>query len=142
MDMTMAFYWGRRVDLMFPGWSTHTVAQYVLSLAALFALALFHQALTHVRTLVFDPEHGGNSRKNLGSKSLGTSIAETVAFALNAATGYILMLAVMSYNVGVFLVVLAGLSVGFFFFRSWRRSGHAAEISQQSAHQTAGAAAS
>uniref|UniRef100_A0A0C9S7Z3 Copper transport protein n=1 Tax=Wollemia nobilis TaxID=56998 RepID=A0A0C9S7Z3_9CONI len=118
MQMHMALYWGKTVDLMFSGWSSKTVTQYVLSLAALFVLAFFHQTLSYMRTLYFQPDERRENQKGaarFGTKSMVTSILETVAFACNAATGYLLMLAVMSYNVGVFLVILAGLSVGFFF---------------------------
>ncbi|GLJ05405.1 hypothetical protein SUGI_0017670 [Cryptomeria japonica] len=119
--MQMTFYWGKSMELMFPGWSPHTLAKYLLSLVALFALVFFHQALQYVRNRIVNLNHGSNNSKDLGTKSLGTSIAETSVFAVNAGTGYLLTLAVMSYNVGVFLVVIAGLSVGFFCFQSWKR---------------------
>ncbi|GLJ05404.1 hypothetical protein SUGI_0017660 [Cryptomeria japonica] len=138
--MQMTFYWGKRMELIFPGWESHTVAMYLLSLVALFVLAFFNQSLQYVRNRIVNLDHGSNNSKDLGTKRLGTSIAETVVFAVNAGTGYLLMLAVMSYNVGVFVVVIAGLSVGFFFFHSWQGSGRIAEISQGSANQTAGCA--
>lgn len=37
-------------------------------------------------------------------------------YAVNAAVAYLLMLAVMTYNVGFFIVIVLGLAVGYFLF--------------------------
>ncbi len=61
------------------------------------------RALLH-RTLEF-PE----SRIRLGL---------TVLYAVNVAISYLLMLAVMTYNVGYFFAIVGGLAVGYFLFFS------------------------
>ena len=43
---------------------------------------------------------------------------ETMIFVANTFLGYLLMLVAMSYNWGVILVIVGGLSVGFFSFLS------------------------
>eukprot|EP01018_Ginkgo_biloba_P003167 Gb_22347 [translate_table: standard] len=142
MSMRMALYWGKEVSLMFKGWSSGSMLQYLLSLLALFALGFFHQGLAYLRTVFSDHKKTENPKGMVifGTRPMVISILETLAFAANAATGYLLMLAVMSYNVGVFLVILAGLSVGFFFFCATKKIGAAAAMSRRSIDPTLAAA--
>jgi len=54
---------------------------------------------------------GGNKRR------LGVKLAEAVLFGLNSGIGYLLMLAIMSFNGGVLVAVVVGLTIGYFLFR-------------------------
>ena len=47
----------------------------------------------------------------------------TAAYAVNVVLAYMLMLAVMSYNVGCLVAVVAGLVAGHYFFTSGAASG-------------------
>ena len=46
----------------------------------------------------------------------------SLLYGLNLALAYLLMLAVMTYNVGYFLVIIVGLTAGHFFFFRWQQS--------------------
>ena len=52
-----------------------------------------------------------------GAKS-GLKFAGAILFGVNSAIGYLLMLAVMSFNGGVFVAIVVGLTIGYFFFRN------------------------
>lgn len=43
-------------------------------------------------------------------------LALTLLYAVNVAISYMLMLAIMTYNVGYFFAIVAGLAVGYFIF--------------------------
>lgn len=46
----------------------------------------------------------------------GSRVVLTVLYAVNVAISYLLMLAVMTYNVGYFVIIVLGLAIGHFVF--------------------------
>uniref|UniRef100_A0A1D1XEB0 Copper transport protein n=1 Tax=Anthurium amnicola TaxID=1678845 RepID=A0A1D1XEB0_9ARAE len=128
--MHMTFYWGRRVTLLFDSWQTDSWTGYALSLLAVFLAAAFYQFMEDrririkARTLLKPAPLPASSA---GAPLLGFSfahraaaarVAVAVLFGVNSAIGYLLMLAVMSYNGGVFVAVVVGLAVGYLAYRS------------------------
>ncbi|KAH7421560.1 hypothetical protein KP509_13G063800 [Ceratopteris richardii] len=146
--MQMSFYWGKQVTILFSEWKTTTVGNYIGSLIALFIVAFLNQYLDRLtssssplllrsqRSVGADGSGGVPLESKLGSKNLGTNEGNdlstmlqqrrpcvvtfliTALFFVRVSVSYLLMLAVMSFNGGVFLAVMLGFALGFFVFRT------------------------
>ncbi|CAN0921059.1 Copper transporter 5 [Linum grandiflorum] len=57
-------------------------------------------------------------RKLSGNPIQPAKLAGALLFGINSAIGYFLMLAIMSFNGGVFLAIVLGLALGYLLFRS------------------------
>lgn len=126
--MHMTFYWGRQVTLLFDFWRTDSWPSYALTLLACFLFSAFYQYLEDRRVrlnriavgqkpAIADVETPLLQRKVVGKFS-AARIAGTALFGINSGVGYLLMLAIMSFNGGVFLAVVLGLMIGYLVFRS------------------------
>ena len=113
MVMHMTFYGGQKVVILFDQWRTTTWGYYILSLLALFVIAIIYQYLQAKLTLLgqtcSSPPYAG---------SLFTRVFHSAFFALTVSIAYFLMLAMMTFNAGVFVVIMLGFGFGFFFFHS------------------------
>nr|XP_023893653.1 copper transporter 5.1-like [Quercus suber]POE59534.1 copper transporter 5 [Quercus suber] len=132
--MHMTFYWGNQVTILFDGWTTSSWISYSLSLLACFLVSTFYQYLEDKRVRfklvsaakasnppkpqIEDPLLQQADGKTAGSKWSAARFAGASLFGLNSGIGYLLMLAVMSFNGGVFVAIVLGLAVGYLFFRS------------------------
>ncbi|GAV64786.1 Ctr domain-containing protein [Cephalotus follicularis] len=123
--MHMTLYWGKDVTLLFDSWETDSWASYSLSLVACFLFSTFYQYLEdrRIRFKAYaisssssNPQLRAPLLRKLGRLSL-VKLYIAALFGVNSALGYLLMLAIMSFNGGVFLAIVLGLSVGYFFFR-------------------------
>ncbi|KAI5669592.1 hypothetical protein M9H77_19445 [Catharanthus roseus] len=143
--MHMTFYWGRTVTLLFDFWKTDSWSSYTVTLLACILFSMFYQYLED-RRLRFKilsrisssaaaaaaaQESSADSTttttplliyaKKLGIKRGQWTVPKlvgSVLFGVNSAIGYLLMLAVMSFNGGVFVAVVVGLALGYLLFRS------------------------
>ena len=113
----MTIYWGKDVTLLFDWWRTDSWPRYALSLLACFLFSLFYQYLED-RRLRFNSAADRLSHPLLSKIGHTWRLASAALFGFNAAIGYLLMLAVMSFNGGVFLAVVLGISVGYLLFRA------------------------
>ncbi|KAK1600846.1 hypothetical protein QYE76_018835 [Lolium multiflorum] len=98
--MHMTFYWGTQSEILFDGWPGARGGMYALALAATFALAVLVEFLGSF----------------LSKRGRGVA-AGAAAHALRVGLAYVLMLALMSFNVGVLLAAVAGHAAGFLLFR-------------------------
>lgn len=107
MVMHMTFFWGKNADILFDGWpGTNSGGMYVLALIFVFVLSFLVEWLSHSKLI-----------KN-GSNHVVAGLVQTLTHAIRVGLAYLVMLAVMSFNGGVFLVAIAGHSLGFLMFGS------------------------
>ncbi|KAL2607880.1 hypothetical protein R1flu_026453 [Riccia fluitans] len=117
--MQMTFYWGKRAHILFDGWSTNNLEKYLFSLLGIFFIAIFHEWLATFRASATSFVRASKETNNLKSPFLLHRLFLTGLFAVHAITGYALMLMVMTFNGGIFIVIIAGLSVAHFFFKGY-----------------------
>ena len=100
------FFWGHVTEVLFPGWPGTNSAMYGLSLVFVFALAFIVECITHSEFV------------RPGSVDLTASLLRTAVHTVRSGLAYMVMLAVISFNGGVFIAALCGHTVGFFIFRT------------------------
>ncbi|KAL6530723.1 hypothetical protein OROGR_014583 [Orobanche gracilis] len=132
--MHMTFYWGNRVTILFDSWKTDSWISYFLSLLACFLIAVFYQYMEDRRLRFKLLSSSTTPPPPSGSDAIGAPLlftktgrsgkwappsryAGATFFGINSAIGYLLMLAIMSFNGGVFIAVVVGLGSGYFLFR-------------------------
>ncbi|XP_073271643.1 copper transporter 6-like [Primulina huaijiensis] len=109
MLMHMTFFWGKNAEILFDGWPGYDrLGMYILALVVVFLFALFVEWLSHCSIL----------RETSGRGGAAAGLVQTAVHALRIGLAYLVMLAVMSFNAGVFLVAVAGHTLGFFLFGS------------------------
>ncbi|KAK4780576.1 hypothetical protein SAY87_016682 [Trapa incisa] len=106
MAVHMTFFWGKDGNILFSGWPGTSTGMYALALLLIFALAILVEFLYRCQLVREQPS------------SLFGSLLRTVAHAVRVGLAYLIMLALMSFNGGVFLVAVLGHAVGFLFFGS------------------------
>ncbi|XP_030524161.2 copper transporter 1-like [Rhodamnia argentea] len=98
----MTFFWGTHSEILFSGWPGTRTGMYALALIFVFALCVLVEWLSHYRL----PAKPG----------VAAGILRSLLHALRMGLAYLVMLALMSFNGGVFLAAVAGHAVGFLAF--------------------------
>ncbi|XP_071687566.1 copper transporter 6-like [Rutidosis leptorrhynchoides] len=102
----MTFYWGKNAWILFQGWPGSSTGMYILALIFVFLLAIIIEWLTH---------------NNL-TPTKSNRIMRTMIHTLRVVFSYLVMLSVMSFNIGVFVMAVAGHAIGFYLFRVLKKS--------------------
>ncbi|KAK9755679.1 hypothetical protein RND81_01G042900 [Saponaria officinalis] len=102
MMMHMTFYWGHKAQILFSGWPGSSTGMYVLALFVVFLLAVMIEWVSRSRI----------TKRN----DVVSGVLLTLLHALRVGLAYLVMLALMSFNVGVFIVAVVGHAVGFLVF--------------------------
>ncbi|XWS74070.1 hypothetical protein CRYUN_Cryun02cG0183800 [Craigia yunnanensis] len=106
MMMHMTFFWGKNTLILFSGWPGTRAGMYALALIFIFVLAFLVEWLSHSRFI------------KPGSNNVSAGLVQTFLHAMRVGLAYLVMLAVMSFNGGVFLAAVAGHTLGFLLFGS------------------------
>ncbi|KAG2690711.1 hypothetical protein I3760_09G202500 [Carya illinoinensis] len=106
MMMHMSFYWGHNAVVLFSGWPGTSSAMYFLAWVLVFLLAVLLEWLSRLN--IIKP----------GTNNLAEGLMQTAMYTVRIGLEYVVMLAVMSFNVGIFLAAVLGRAVGFFVFGS------------------------
>ena len=104
--MHMTFFWGKNAEILFSGWPGKRSGMYALALIFVFVLAVLIEWLSHSKLIKSE------------SNRVGAGLIQTFLHTIRVGLAYLVMLAIMSFNGGVFLVALAGHALGFFLFGS------------------------
>ncbi|GFZ19836.1 copper transporter 2 [Actinidia rufa] len=106
--MHMTFFWSTDAEILFSGWPGTHKGMYALALVSIFVLSILVEWLSHCRLL----------GKEGSSGDVASGVVRTVMYGVRIGLAYLVMLAVMSFNGGVFLVAVGGHALGFFVFGS------------------------
>ncbi|TKY65938.1 Copper transporter 6 [Spatholobus suberectus] len=106
MHMQMSFYWGKDATVLFSGWPNHNVGMYILAIFFVFFLAMATEVLSN-QPLV-----------KPGTSPLVGGLVQASVHLFRVGFTYLVMLAVMSFNVGIFIAAVVGHSLGFFVAKS------------------------
>ncbi|KAG0501476.1 hypothetical protein HPP92_001548 [Vanilla planifolia] len=95
----MTFYWGKDSEILFAGWPGTSAGMYALAAALVFFLA--------------------GAIEWLGHRGAGAGChtpRAVAAHTLRVALAYVVMLAVMSFNVGILVAAVTGHALGYIWF--------------------------
>ncbi|KAM3376133.1 copper transporter 6-like [Capsicum galapagoense] len=107
MMMHVTFFWEKSAEILFSGWPPgyDNLGMYILALVIVFSMAVFVEFLSSSNYI---------NESNVDHVIAG--LLQTILYGLRIGLAYVVMLAVMSFNVGVFLVAIVGRLLGFLVF--------------------------
>ncbi|XP_070811711.1 protein SLC31A2 [Pituophis catenifer annectens] len=132
--MPMHFFFSDQVILLFDFWDVHSAGGMVLSVFIIMLLTVLYEGIKvgkaklirHSQMAVAPSISQENLREGISlnsevgsttsslKKRLSWHLAETFLHVVQVFLGYLVMLAVMTYNTWIFLGVIAGSAIGYF----------------------------
>ncbi|XVE61976.1 hypothetical protein DITRI_Ditri06bG0081800 [Diplodiscus trichospermus] len=116
----MSFHWGYKAKILFSGWPgcSSGMGMYALALILVFILAVAVEWLSYCS--IIKP----------GANKVAAGFFQTGMYTVRGGVSYMVMLAVMSFNGGVFLTAVFGHAVGFLVFgsKAFRKSGGSEKV--------------
>jgi hypothetical protein len=101
------------INLYFPGWTLDTKGKFVGAMIGVIGLAIVTEGISKVRhTLSRKTRRADVTRSEIQKISL----MQTGLHGLHALTGYILMLATMTFSLEILICVILGLVIGYVLF--------------------------
>ncbi|KNA08167.1 hypothetical protein SOVF_165090 [Spinacia oleracea] len=101
-----AFYWGKAHQILFPGWPGSSTGMYVVAVLFVFSLAILVECLSYCHFI------------KPGPNRVAACFFRTGMRAVRAGMAYMVILAVTSYNGGIFLAAVVGHTTGYLIFGS------------------------
>ncbi|XP_030817383.1 probable low affinity copper uptake protein 2 [Camarhynchus parvulus] len=128
--MQMTFYFSDTVVLLFDFWNVHSPTGMVLSVLVILLLSVLYEAVKMGKAVLLrrallalprslshealtEPQEGEHSDPAQG-RWFWFHVGQTLFHVLQVVLGYMMMLAVMSYNAWIFLAAIAGSTLGYF----------------------------
>ncbi|CAK9323309.1 unnamed protein product [Citrullus colocynthis] len=99
-----SLYWGHQAQVLFTGWPGTNSGMYALAVIFVFVLAVLVEWLNSCNFMKQKAEN------------VWTVVLQTAIHAVRTGLSYMVMLAVMSFNGGIFLAAVGGHAVGFVLF--------------------------
>lgn len=96
----MTFFWSKNAYILFSGWPGTSNGMYVLALIFIFVLSIFVEWLSHCQLIKPGPKH------------VVVGVVQTILHAIRVGLDFFIMLAVMSFNGGVFWLLWLGILWG------------------------------
>ncbi|GMN56509.1 hypothetical protein TIFTF001_025630 [Ficus carica] len=104
--MHSSFYWGKEAIVLFTNWPDKNAGMYVLAFFFVFLMAVAAEVLSVPPTV-----KAGTSPAKAGA-------IQASVYAFRIGFAYLVMLSVMSFNVGIFIAAVAGHTLGFFLVKA------------------------